>query len=619
MMKKHIYTLIALTSLFTACDQAIETYTKSETGDGSQFTATISNDLGVRTSLSYSNDSTESIVSWVANDTIAVNTLKYSTSNTGTTATFNACYGIPMPPYHAFYPASLAQTNNRFRYPDTVTFIAGKANTLPMYAYSRSSSTLSFKNIFGVLELTLPDGISVSKIEVQNGSNFLTGIFNIDTLNFGLTKYVGAHGLTSGKTKQVIRCNNQSSTDTKFLVALPPATYDYLTITVYTSVNDEEHIVMSRTKHNVTIIQNEIKPITLTDYFYIEAVNNGEIYLDRQVNAHKDGIALEYSTDGKKWLDFYVLASGSPDPTTNRRITTSAGTRYFFRAKDKNSRFGYTRATENQSNCVYQFRISGNVRIGGNILYLLKNDGKAKLKDGTATMKEGAFSFLFEKHLNNSIDASALILPNYTAPLCYASMFSMCRCLTKAPALPALEAAEYCYHTMFHECYSLTDAPSLPATTLGNSCYGRMFEECYILASIPDELPATSLKDSCYYRMFYDCEKIQTAPKLNAETLTTGCYCEMFKSCAKLSSVKMLATTVSATDCLTDWLTGAGTNLETNQIPGLRINNTITSIDSGTGQTIANNTPTNWSIYNDTKNGMQLNPLGYGNKPLTNN
>lgn len=61
---------------------------------------------------------------------------------------------------------------------------------------------------------------------------------------------------------------------------------------------------------------------------------------------------------------------------------------------------------------------------------------------------------------------------------------------------------------MFSNCKSLTAAPALPATTLTNWCYSGMFSACTSLTTAP-ELPATALTVLyCYQFMFQGCSKL---------------------------------------------------------------------------------------------------------------
>ena len=123
--------------------------------------------------------------------------------------------------------------------------------------------------------------------------------------------------------------------------------------------------------------------------------------------------------------------------------------------------------------------------------------------------------------------------------------------------LPATTLANGCYSNMFSGCSGLTTAPTLPATTLAKNCYQRMFLGCTGLTSIPTNLlPATTIADSCYQEMFYGCSNITTAPYLTATTLITYCYAGMFGNCTQLNSIRMLATDISATRCLSNWVSG---------------------------------------------------------------
>ena len=155
----------------------------------------------------------------------------------------------------------------------------------------------------------------------------------------------------------------------------------------------------------------------------------------------------------------------------------------------------------------------------------------------------------------------ALELPATTlASYCYYEMFRGCSALTQAPVLPATTLASCCYEGMFGGCTQLTQAPSLPAKTLADNCYAVMFGGCTQLTQAP-ELPATTLANGCYQAMFSGCTSLTQAPELPAPTLAESCYYEMFRDCSVLSSVTMLATKISAHECLTNWLTNAGTNV----------------------------------------------------------
>lgn len=116
----------------------------------------------------------------------------------------------------------------------------------------------------------------------------------------------------------------------------------------------------------------------------------------------------------------------------------------------------------------------------------------------------------------------------------------------------------YAFVKLFEGCTYLTTTPELPAIELANYCYYALFRYCKSLVSdnLP-ELPATTLKESCYRQMFNGCTGLTSSPELPATTLVRNCYNKMFIDCSKLNEVTILATSVSATDCLNDWLDGA--------------------------------------------------------------
>ena len=157
------------------------------------------------------------------------------------------------------------------------------------------------------------------------------------------------------------------------------------------------------------------------------------------------------------------------------------------------------------------------------------------------------------------------LLPAKTlASFCYCNMFADCTGLTELPEdlLPATTLDNYCYTQMFHGCTGLTTLPAnlLSATTLNSYCYAYMFTDCSGLTTLPANLlPVTTLCNACYWGMFENCTSLTTAPDLPAQTLVGSCYHLLFDGCTKLSSVKCLATSISAYDCLGDWLKGAGT------------------------------------------------------------
>ena len=219
------------------------------------------------------------------------------------------------------------------------------------------------------------------------------------------------------------------------------------------------------------------------NWFYVELAEGCS---EAKVNMQNAGSNYEYSFNSNgPWK----AVTGS----TSLSIT-SGNTKVYFRA---NSDAGFSII---QGNSFEARKSDGLVRIGGDILTLLKQDPRPD------QMGNEAFQKLF-KDCSGIVDASQLKLPDYVTPGCYKQMFFNCENLKSAPNLPATTLAEACYQEMFYHCINLTTAPNLPATTLANDCYNFMFGACSALTKAP-KLPATELASGCYAYMFKNCSNL---------------------------------------------------------------------------------------------------------------
>ena len=234
-----------------------------------------------------------------------------------------------------------------------------------------------------------------------------------------------------------------------------------------------------------------------------------------------------YSLDGENWT-----------PITNTSTTISMNNEDVVYVRGKiNQNFSSSNNT--------QFRMTGNIKAKGNIMYLYDYENLTDV-----ITYNYAFGHLFQgcSSLITAPELPATTLANY----CYDWMFYGCANLVEAPALPATTLADYCYDYMFYGCSRLVEAPELPATTLTYSCYQCMFSNCSNLVNAP-ELPATTLANNCYQNMFHSCANLVEAPELPATTLAYACYSFMFAYCRKLKYVKCFAETVPQNTC-NGWL-----------------------------------------------------------------
>lgn len=148
----------------------------------------------------------------------------------------------------------------------------------------------------------------------------------------------------------------------------------------------------------------------------------------------------------------------------------------------------------------------------------------------------------------------------------------------------SLQLKQYCGRYLFRECSGMTFNVSLPSENLNVNCYMHMFRGCSLMTTAP-ELPATTLSLDCYSYMFHTCTSLTTAPALPATTLVTNCYRSMFQGCSSLNKIITYADDISATSCLSGWVTNVSSTGD------------FYNLGSATYPSGANGIPTGWSEH----------------------
>ena len=322
---------------------------------------------------------------------------------------------------------------------------------------------------------------------------------------------------------------------------------------------------------NVLVYQNA--PAAPPNYFWSEAIASGTFTLTIPSSVTAAMVEyVSYSTDGgATWVKSDNLGSGLTITTP----TIAAGDKVLWKGIATKYASSYTGS--NYSN----FTGTADHNIGGDIASLFTGD-TCKL----ASITGGTALFGFFRANTKLINAEDLVLsPKSVATRCCQNMFYGCSNLITAPTIDFESVGTYACYAMFENCSKLVEAPSLNITTLANFCCQRMFMSCTSLTTPPPELKATSLANSCYYsmfngcsklescpdinattsassstqwcrEMFYGCKLITTAPVLHITTLANNAYYRMFYNCNKLAYIKMMATSISASNCLYQWVSG---------------------------------------------------------------
>lgn len=235
-----------------------------------------------------------------------------------------------------------------------------------------------------------------------------------------------------------------------------------------------------------------------------------------------EGWNIEYSTDGGRMWNTYVIKSADDSPTL------VSGT-VLFRGVNPNG-FYY----EQGGNKLYlHFDSIDDPEISGDITSLINGVG------GDCQLAPRCFIKMF----HGCSFASAPNLPStQLAERCYEDLFLSCYNLVTPCDLPATTLAIYCYNSMFKDCTKLTSAPALPAVILSQRCYTSMFQNCSQLTKAP-ELPATVVPAGAYQYMFNGCSGMTEAPYLPAESadIGSGAYNQMFSGCSGVPSYHVMS------------------------------------------------------------------------------
>ena len=327
---------------------------------------------------------------------------------------------------------------------------------------------------------------------------------------------------------------------------------------------------------------------------------------------------LQYSKNGLNWTTI-TLSS------TAYTITLNQGERVYFRGNEGVFNYWYSGGNKK---AITTISANQTHTVGGNINTLLDYQDPYGL-----TLPQGAFCGIFENNTKLTSASDITFTPSVDGSLssyCYLYLFKKCTnlttvpkiipakkqgedscngmfsytAITTAPALPATILSNGCYVDTFHGCSKLVNAPALPATEMKSNCYRALFARCTSLVNAPD-LPATTLADGCYRELFFGCTSLVNPPDLPATTLTTNCYQQLFYGCSKLNSITVYANDISATNCISDWLSGVASEGTFNNY-GFA----IYTVDSPSG------IPTGWTrnldntnyfyIHNKTSNSTNL-------------
>lgn len=257
-MKRTIITIVSIISFvsFVACQ-------KNEMGENGNGNSNQSNGIVFTAGLEDVAESKTTIdglkVKWEGEgvDKINVNGVDYTAHPSGTDATKamftkdNEQQNDPQPTFNAIYPSSIyvASPSAHFELPANMTYAAGKFN-VPMYAESENN-ILSFKNIFAVLKISIPNSIQVKSVAVSSDL-FLNGTFTIESNVAKITEGENATKITT------LTCNGTVE-GTDFYIPIPAGTYTGKHLKVVLTKGDDSTETMTTSQNaTITVVANKM-------------------------------------------------------------------------------------------------------------------------------------------------------------------------------------------------------------------------------------------------------------------------------------------------------------------------------------------------------------------------
>ena len=274
---------------------------KEETGNGTQFRATMEDCATAKTTLS------GTALNWVNGDQIAI----YGTAGRGlyaatpqtpaTTAVFDNVSGTTGDgPFRAFYPTSLTADGTTITLPATQTYEVNSIHEFPMYAES-ATNQLSFRNLCGVLKLHLTKAnTNITSIAITANAP-INGNFTVSNLN-------GEPVLTyvdGGSNTVVLSCATTQAIDNgkDFYITLP-ATFDSLKSIELTTADGRYCVKPVKSGVCINVQRSSVTEITLgeSDLNFVEPLPEGalpglfSVSATQQVRFSKGNLQYQAST-----------------------------------------------------------------------------------------------------------------------------------------------------------------------------------------------------------------------------------------------------------------------------------------------------------------------------------
>ncbi len=530
-MKKYFYMAVAALAALSSCssDDIIQNEGSQNENGVTTFTATIEGENTRATLVSMTPN-------WEAGDVISIDGHDYTADEAGSSTTLTGT-GAVETTHHAYFPASLYNSGTP-TLPASYQYEDGKFD-MPMYAESTTTS-LSFKNICGVLAITVPSTQMsyVTSIEVYSDKQMNGAIDNI-TAGGELT-FATATPLTDANKKVTLTASSAVSTEgNTFYVPVPAATHNPLLITISDGTNTKA--MVTKKSGGVEVARNNIYSITFAETPSV--VWENPLTLGKTTATSiviETGVAIPSTVDDDKKLNEAGTLWQVLDGETLKIQTWAPKIIGHGTFSDGGLFEGYSNATS----------ITGLDKVD----FSEVTDMSSMFKDCNALINSGLdLSSLNTSNVTNmssmfsgckaltSLNLSTNFVTSEVTDM--SSMFNGCNALTSLNLSTNFVTSEVTdMNSMFYGCNALTSS-GLNLSSFNTSKVTRMdnmFRECKTLTGINLSSFNTS-NVTQMNNMFRDCNAL-TSPGLNLSNFDTSkvtTMLGMFIGCNTLNSLNL--------------------------------------------------------------------------------
>lgn len=436
----------------------------------------------------------------------------------------------------------------------------------------KQTNHLQFQHItgrLGTVTLEAEEGMIISNVSVSvNGK--VGAMFDVGTMDWSTST-----NFTKYQTFNDVAPSAAGSKDNELY--LVPGEHEFTATYDYTMFGETFTGIVAVGKFTIVAGQETTLKILFTgdaEPFTLEAVESGKILLtNRQILYSAPYYQL--SKNGGEWSTVLIhKANGyySVDMAAGDRLRIKASYNFGLQVSSTMKIYAY-----------------GNIAS----LYISKSETK---QIGYVNSDNNDMQYMFSDcQLLYSHPDKDIVFPKWDYGLYVCQyMFKDCINLERAPKIEIRNTiGTQVFQNMFSGCTGLKYAPGVSVETIDMSgsvvdrdyasIFGSMFYRCTALETV-DEIRVGNITGTgkrYFTSMFAGCTALEESPFINIATVPEYGLQSVFNGCTNLRSIKAAFTDISASNCLSGWLSGVSSTGTFYKNPSATYDNSGLGLPSG--------------------------------------